>query len=341
MAENLAVDDFYKTDKIDAHVHVFSRSEAFIEQAQQDRYRLLAINAEFPGHPPVLEQEEIALLHQTNHPEWSAYVCTFTMNGWGDDDWVQRTIDQLDSSFKKGACAVKIWKNIGMDVIDQDGRLIMVDDPELSPIFDFLSKNGYTVIGHLGEPKNCWLPLERMTVKNDREYFAAHPQYHMYLHKDKPSYEHQIRARDRMLEKNETLRFVGAHLASLEWSVDRVAAFLDRFPNAAVDLAERITQLQYQSQKNLDKVRDFFVKYQDRILYGSDIIQNPEDNDEAFKHRVHQIWRKEWLYLATDERIFVPEIDAKVEGLALPKEVVLKVYQKNALRVFPGAWHGS
>ena len=80
------------------------------------------------------------------------------------------------------------------------------------------------LMGHL-EPRNCWLPLEEMTVKNDRRYFQNNPQYHMYLHPEMPSYEEQLAARDRMLGKHPNLPFLGAHFGSLEWSVDALARF--------------------------------------------------------------------------------------------------------------------
>ena len=74
--------------------------------------------------------------------------------------------------------------------------------PAISPVADQVQKLGLTLIGHQGEPYNCWLPLDQMTTDNDREYFKEHPQYHMYLHPEMPSYEDQIRARD---------NFVAAH----------------------------------------------------------------------------------------------------------------------------------
>ena len=114
-----------------------------------------------------------------------------------------------------------------------------------------------------------------MTVNNDKEYFREHPQYHMFLHPELPSYEDQMAARDRMLAKNPHLKFMGAHLASLEWSVDRLAAFLDRYPNTVVDLAARMGQVQYQSNHDRGKVRRFFIRYQDRLLYGTDLSARP------------------------------------------------------------------
>lgn len=66
-----------------------------------------------------------------------------------------------------------------------------------------------------------------------------------------------------MLAKFPEIRFVGAHLGSLEWDVDELAKRLDRFPNMAVDMAARIGHLQFQSQKDLQKVRNFMIKDQD------------------------------------------------------------------------------
>jgi len=125
-----------------------------------------------------------------------------------------------------------------------------IDHPQLDPVFQHLADNNIPLVGHLGEPKNCWLPLDEMTTKNDSNYFANNPQYHMYKHPEYPSYEEQMAARDRMLDKHPDLTFIGCHLASLEWSVDEMAAFPDRFPNAAMDMAVRMGQLFYQTREN-------------------------------------------------------------------------------------------
>src|SRR5262249_30595921 len=147
---------------------------------------------------------------------------------------------ELTTAFDNGAVAVKVWKNIGMDLRDANQRLVMIDDAKFDPVFAFIAGRGKPLIGHQGEPRNCWLPLEQMTVNNDREYFREHPQYHMFLHPEMPSYEQQIQARDRMLARHPAMKFVGAHLASLEWSVDELARFLDSHPDATVDLAARM-----------------------------------------------------------------------------------------------------
>ena len=144
---------------------------------------------------------------------------------------------------------MKVWKNIGMVVKDKDGKHIFLDDPRFDGVMAHIQKLGIPLIAHQGEPLNCWLPLDKMTTDNDRSYFKEHPEYYMYLHPEEPSYEMLMAARDRFVAFHPKLPFVGAHMASLEWSVDRLAVWLDRFPNANVDIAARMTQIQYQSDQ--------------------------------------------------------------------------------------------
>ncbi|MCK5702847.1 MAG: amidohydrolase family protein, partial [Cyclobacteriaceae bacterium] len=145
-------------------------------------------------------------------------------------------------------------------------------------------------------------------------------------------------ARDNMLKKNMGLTFIGAHLATLEWSVDRIAAFLDAFPNASVDLAERVCHLQDQSQKDRTKVRDFIIKYQDRILYGTDFQQLEEITPNELKVYMNKVWMNDWKYFNTDEMMTVPQLNSEFQGLKLPKIVVDKIYRLNAEKIFPNAW---
>ncbi len=163
----------------------------------------------------------------------------------------------------------------------------------------------------------------------------------MFLHPELPSYEQQMAARDRMLARNPQLKFMGAHLASLEWSVDELAAFLDRYPNTVVDLAARLGQVQYQSDRNRGKVRRFFIRYQDRLLYGSDLTQEPGANPQELRREAHAMWLRDWRYLSTGQSFRVPELDAPVRGLGLPKNVVRKIYSANAKRWFGNPWHGG
>jgi predicted TIM-barrel fold metal-dependent hydrolase len=218
---------------------------------------------------------------------------------------------------------------------DKNGNFIMIDDPKFHPVFSYLEEKGIPLCGHLGEPRNCWLPIEEMTVNNDRQYFKEHPEFHMYLHPEYPSYEEQINARDRMLEKHPNLKFMGAHLASLEWSVDHLAEHLNRFPNATVDLAERICHLQVQAQADPQKIRDFMIKYQDRIIYGTDRGDYGGLAEELIKQKAHDAWITDWKFFTTNEKMTAWEVNGEFSGLRLPKEVIDKIYFKNAEKLFP------
>ena len=194
------------------------------------------------------------------------------------------------------------------------------------------------VIGHMGEPKSCWLPLEKIPINYIKQYFQEHAQYHMYLHPAMPSYEDQIQTRDRMLEKNEGLVFVASHLASLEWSVAEIGDFLDRFPNSYVDLAARMGDIQYQSRLNRKKVRQFFIHYQDHILYGSDLVHSSETDPTTFKNEAHDNWLSDWKYFNTDSILTNSDFPGSFQGLALPKQVVEKIYRINTKKIFEKAW---
>jgi predicted TIM-barrel fold metal-dependent hydrolase len=160
----------------------------------------------------------------------------------------------------------------------------------------------------------------------------------MAMHPEMPRWEDQIAARDRMLDQHPGLRFVGMHMASLERNVDELAAFLDRYPAAVVDVAARIGQVEYQSQRDREKVRRFFVRYQDRLLYGSDISQEPTQPGAELAAEAEKAWREQWRYFVTDDTFRVPEVDGPVRGLALPRDVIDKLYRLNAERAFKGAW---
>jgi len=219
---------------------------------------------------------------------------------------------------------------------NKEGQYVMADDTAFYPVFKYLEENHIPVMGHLGEPRNCWLPLEEMTDTSNYRYYKSNPQYHMFLHPEAPSYEDQIRAMENLLKKHPALDYTGAHLASLEWSVDELAKRMDRFPDMKVDVSARMAHLQRQSIYDLQKVCDFFIRYQDRILYGTDITVNATETDPRVKAAaILDRWISNWIYLATDSILTIKNLPSAVKGLHLPKEVIDKVYNKNADRFFP------
>jgi predicted TIM-barrel fold metal-dependent hydrolase len=138
-----------------------------------------------------------------------------------------------------------------------------------------------------------------------------------------------------MLAKHPHLTVVGAHLGSLEWNVDELAKRLDKFPNFAVDMAARIVHLEHQSIKNRDKVRDFMIKYQDRLIYGTDDEASSKSNQAAKNKALHEGRVDDWKFFTSDEEMTSKDFPGKFTGLQLPKQVVNKIYYDNAKKWFP------
>ena len=335
--EFYTADDYKTVKKIDAHVHILTADESFIRQSREEGFRLLDINVDAPSVRPFEEQREIAIQHLKNFKDSSiAYAATFSVKNWNDSDWEEKTINYLKDCFAKGAIAVKIWKNVGMDLRDKKGRLVMIDNPRFDTLLNFLVSQHIPLIGHFGEPKNCWEPLDKMTVNDYKHYYKANPQYHMYLHPGITTYEDQIRARDHMLEKHRDLHFIGAHLGSLEWSLDELAKHFDEFPNMVVDMAERVSHFELDAISDWRKTRDFCIKYQDRLIYGTDIIVDDKTDTAAMRKNAHDIRLTHWKFFTTDDNLQSTSVDGSFKGLKLPREVVDKIYFKNAQKWFPG-----
>ena len=333
--------DYAKVPKIDSHMHLHNPEATFIEAARAQNFKVLTINVDYPDFPPLDEQFRVAVALHTVFPSTVAFAGAFPVTDFESAGWLERTQRRIDAAMAAGAVGIKVWKNVGMSLRDAQGKLVMLDDVRLKPVFDYMEAKGITLLDHQGEPYNCWLPLDKMSVNNDREYFKAHPQYHMYLHPEMPSWEDQMAARDRMLDAHPKLHFVGMHMASLERDVDELAAFLDRYPGASVDVAARIGQIQSQGQQDREKMRRFFIKYQDRLLYATDIEQEPTQPGAEMAHETGKAWREQWRYFTSADTFKVADLDKPVKGLALPRGVIDKLYHLNAERTFKGGWGSS
>ena len=352
--EYYSPEDFDQTHKYDAHIHVHTFNDVFVRKAKNANLRLLSINTDFDYLPIDAQLKISQFLHQ-HYPETFNFLCTFDTANFASKTFVEDSIEQIKNGMAAGAKGVKIWKNIGMTLRNDTDNYIMVNDPVFAPIFAFLEKEKIPVLAHLGEPRNCWLPVERMITEIDRLYFSEHPNFHMYLHPEAPSYEQQIEARDHILERYPDLIFIGAHLGSMEWSFEEVAKRLDKFPNFYVDLSVKFEYIYEQAIRNRNRVIDFFETYQNRILYGSDSFLFPYDRRKWMKYfcrwfpriykdllfrKSYRIIENHWLFLATD-KIFEtgiitddPEYPKHIEGLKLSKDVVNRIFYENAQRFF-------
>ena len=323
------IDDFKKIPKTDVHLHVNTLNKKYMGFISQYNFRVVSPNVD--AGISIDEQLQTASALKKSWPGKFVFLGTFTVDDFGEQGFTDNVIKRIDHCKNAGASGIKIWKNVGMTLKDSFDEYVMIDDPRLDSIFIFMVENKIPVMGHMGEPRNCWLPLHEMNDSSNYRYYKSHPEYHMYLHPEAPSYKDQIDARDNLLNKFPDLIFTAAHLGSLEWDVDEIAKRLDRFPNMNIDLSARIAHLQYQSIIDYDKVRNFMIKYQDRIMYGTDITINENQTDpDAILQRLLDRWQSNWSYLATDVTQEINDITQPVKGLKLPKEVIDKIYNTNA-----------
>lgn len=267
------------------------------------------------------------------------FLCTgFNGMGIDEDNYVERVLGQVKSELSQGARMVKVWKNFGMVTTDDAGNHIQIDDPRLQPIFDYLTEQNVPVMAHIAEPIQAWLPIDTMNPHSG--YFSSHPQYHAYLNKEIPRYETIISARDNWLEKNPKMTVLAAHMGSMAHDVDEVAKRLEKYPNMYVEPGARFGDLVRQDS---DKVRAFFIKYQDRILYGSDLgtwgdaSGQSEEAQERWRKHMLQMYAMQWKYLTTGgafdyDSPNLPNV-YPTKGLELPREVLEKIYYKNAAKL--------
>jgi predicted TIM-barrel fold metal-dependent hydrolase len=328
---------FEDVRKIDVHSHVFEDLPEVV--AMMDRTHVRIVNVCVRGtNPERLRQQEAMAerLLEEYGPKRFPFASTFDLTRRDDPDYADQVKRWLSASFEKGALMVKIWKEVGMEIKDAEGRFILPDDPRFDPVYAFLEARGTPLLAHLAEPREAWLPLDPASVHYG--YYSKNPEWHLYGKPGYPSHDEIVAARDRILERHPGLIVIGAHLGSLEHDTDEIAKRLDRYPNFHVDTAARTTDLTRQAP---DKVRAFLIRYGDRVLYGLDQTRSPDPNRKdsageraAFAKELEDQYRRDFRYFAGEGEM---EFRGKtVRCLALPPEVVEKIFHGNAERIIPG-----
>ena len=273
-------------------------------------------------------------------PEHFAWCTTFEPPGivetdYDDPTYVDRVIAILARGFAAGAVGCKFWKNIGMVLRKPDGSFLMIDDPIFDPIYIYLTREGQPALMHIAEPLACWRSLDWDSPH--RDYYKARPEWHMYTKPDHPSHEQLMDARDRVLARHPDLRVIGAHLGSLEFDVSQMAQRLERYANFAVDTSARLGDLARQDSAT---VRQFVIDYQDRVIWGADIVQREPVsgmNDVARSSHLAAIrgrYQTEFTYYETTGQLNFQ--GREVRCLGLPDSVLRKVFYDNARTWFPG-----
>lgn len=324
--------DIEAIKKIDIHAH-FKYSRSYLPTLFKERnMQSVLVDVSIVDSSAVSRSWDEYLIHAQANPDLF-YLCS-SLIGVGIDspDFAQKTIDRLSEEIDSGARMVKVWKNFGMVTKDKSGNFIQIDDPRLQPIWDFLKNKDIPVIAHIAEPEQAWRPLDDPTNPH-YGYYKDHPQYHAFKIPEIPSYETIISARDRWIENNPDLNILCAHLGSMSNHVERVAERLDKFPNMYVEPAARFGDL---ARQDTEKVRAFFEKYQDRIMFGSDYGNStPQDAMTKDELNTEQLNLEKnydvlWRYLSGTDSLVVR--GQKTLGLGLPSGVLSKVYFENTVK---------
>lgn len=274
--------------------------------------------------------------HQQTFPN-SFFLCTAFEGSLIDDPaFAEKMVQRLKQEIAAGARMVKVWKNFGMVTQDSSGNFIQINDPRLQPIWDYLTDASIPMMAHIAEPIQAWRELEEGNPHYN--YYKNNPQYHAYQHPEIPSWETIIEARDQWLANNPELTVLGAHMGSMSHDLDLVAERLDRYPNFVVETAARFGDITGQDS---EKVRDFFIKYQDRVLYGTDLgTSEPATEQSAedltvFYERLDKTFGLHWKYFSGKDSLYFddPMISFPVQthSLNLPDSVLRKFYYENAL----------
>lgn len=249
----------------------------------------------------------------------------FATFGWMDwsgierSDFIQVTLDRLRRLVERGACGIKFWKDFGLTVRDSSGALLRIDDERFAPIFEKASELGIPVMFHTADPDAFFDPADRF---NERyEELAAHPDWSF---QDSPmSKLALLEQRNRVIARHPQTTFVCAHMAESSENLAGVATLLDRNSNVYVDISARVAELGRQPYT----AREFFLKYADRILFGTDLLPDLE------------MYRLYYRFLETADEYFEYPSHASrqgrwnIYGIFLPDDVLRKIYRENALKL--------
>ncbi|HEU4630489.1 MAG TPA: amidohydrolase family protein [Gemmatimonadaceae bacterium] len=234
--------------------------------------------------------------------------------------WAEKAVAQLEADVAAGAVGVgEISKSLGLSIKKADGTRLRIDDPALDPVWEACARLGIPVFIHTADPQEFWEPID---YENERWLELALFPRRRYPPEEFPSFEELMTERDNLLRRHPKTTFVIAHMGWHANDLGRLGKLLDELPNVYTEVGAVL----YDIGRQPHAAHDFFVKYQDRILFGKDSFQ-PEEY--PYYWRVFET-RDEYFDYYRPYHAFW-----KLYGIGLPDEVLAKVYYRNALRITP------
>lgn len=238
--------------------------------------------------------------------------------------FVNETIELLREHVRRGALGLKVLKEFGLSYRDGKGKLIPCDDERLAPIWEEAARLSIPVLIHQSDPLGFFEP-----VTPENEHYESLRKYSSWSFADQrfPRKAELIRRRDRLVKRHPGTTFILPHVANYPEDLAYVCALLEECPNVFIDFSARCDELGRQPYT----AREFFIKHQDRILFGTDMPA------------AVNMYRFYFRFLETYDEYFVPpDYDGtfqrcrwRVHGLGLPDRVLKKIYHGNALKIMP------
>jgi predicted TIM-barrel fold metal-dependent hydrolase len=267
-------------------------------------------------------KETIAVLDNAHPGRFLSYAL-IDFSGVDEPGWSDRESARLRASFEAGAKGLKFHKVLGLGVRYKNGHFLAVDDPKLDAIWEVCAAYKRPVEIHTGDPGAFFTPLDQF---NERWHeLNEHPEW-LFSGGDFPSRSELHAQRIRAIARHPNTTFICAHMANDGEDLAEVGRWLDLYPNMYVDIDARISELGRQPYTS----RRFFLKYQDRIMFGTDTLPSRE------AYRIY------YRFLETDDEYFDPAGGHHrqgfwmIYGVFLPRDVLEKIYFKNAERLLVG-----
>jgi predicted TIM-barrel fold metal-dependent hydrolase len=322
-----------KYPAIDFHLHAGDTTPALV--ALMDR---LGIGAEVNLNGGTGTSIDRALRASAPYRDRVADFMTWTPNVSGVDIDDPRYPDvwaaELERGFKTGALGLKVPKTLGLDAKNRDGSFIQSDDPRLDAGWEMCARYNKPVMIHTSDSIGRFYPISPSNERYEAGLWHGSGDQGNYYKNGSPSHDVIERAREHMHARHPKTIFVNAHMAMLYYDPARVAALLDTYPNAMVETSATIQDLGRAPRF----WRDFIIRYQDRILFGTD--GNAGSDPDTF-------WLPHFRFFETFDEYFEHPAQIRladgspghgrwnISGIGLPDDVLRKIYYLNALKYLP------
>lgn len=290
------------------------------------------------GGPSAFEQKKT--LADQVCPNRFMHAMLLDYRGFEDDDWSERAVEQVNRAHAAGASGLKEFKRLGLTVRDGNGKLIRVDSPKLDAVWQRCGELNMPVSIHVGDPQAFWEPYDE---NNERwEELRDHPGWWFGDPNKYPTREALLEQFLRIVERHPKTTFIGVHFANNPEDIEWVDRNFDKYPNLMCDIAARIPEI---GRNQPSRLRELFVKHQDRILFGTDfmvygrmILGSAGDDERPTDEDALTFYRKCYRFFETDDRDWehMTPIQGSwtINSINIPSAVQRKVYFDNANRVF-------